>query len=400
VNEEIILGFGNNVDYEIVWDSRVVEALVHKYQIQQAELLTSPRIDSERDLVRSILHFLGSGRGGERFVTRPGILEDFARRFEMAITLGGTSVRAAIAMRKLGHRSALHLVTINDHVRALIPTDSPYVCSNARESSYPHLIVQFDQGVHVQASDIDVSAPRANRIIYHNDLDNISMALNEDFTALWTNAKVLLISGFNAMQSEALLRRRLNTLLDMLERLPSGARCFYEDAGFYDSRFSRRVYAELAPRLDVVSMNEDELQSYLGRDVDVLHPGEVNEALEDLAQIIQGPTLVIHSMYWALACGKDAQQFQRALHGGVTMATTRFCFGDHFSLQDYQAVAKCLPNQSGAHFAEEIMKLRPTRIACVPVAEVEQSQGTTVGLGDAFVGGFLPALVEDGAAGR
>ena len=63
----------------------------------------------------------------------------------MKITLGGTSVRAAIAMRKLGYTSALHLVTINEHVRRLIPQDSPYVCSNTIDSSYPHLIVQFDK---------------------------------------------------------------------------------------------------------------------------------------------------------------------------------------------------------------------------------------------------------------
>jgi sugar/nucleoside kinase (ribokinase family) len=29
----------------------------------------------------------------------------------------------------------------------------------------------------------------------------------------------------------------------------------------------------------------------------------------------------------------------------------------------------------------------------VPVAQVAQSNATTIGLGDAFVGGFLPALL-------
>jgi sugar/nucleoside kinase (ribokinase family) len=34
------------------------------------------------------------------------------------------------------------------------------------------------------------------------------------------------------------------------------------------------------------------------------------------------------------------------------------------------------------------------KLYCVPVAQVEQSSATTIGLGDAFVGGFLPMLLE------
>ena len=74
-------------------------------------------------------------------------------------------------MRKLGYTSALHLITQNDHVRRLIPGDSPYVCSNAADSAHPHLIVQFDRGDRLRAGDIDISARQPNRLIYHCNAD-------------------------------------------------------------------------------------------------------------------------------------------------------------------------------------------------------------------------------------
>jgi ADP-dependent phosphofructokinase/glucokinase len=44
--------------------------------------------------------------------------------------------------------------------------------------------------------------------------------------------------------------------------------------------------------------------------------------------------------------------------------------------------------------ANELKKLLGDRICCVPVVHVEGPNATTVGLGDAFVGGFLPALLS------
>ena len=97
MNAPIALGFGDNVDYEIAWDSAVFEELIARYAIGAGELAADPPIASERELVISILRFLASGTGGERFVASSEVIEPFAQRFAKKITLGGTSVRAAIA---------------------------------------------------------------------------------------------------------------------------------------------------------------------------------------------------------------------------------------------------------------------------------------------------------------
>ena len=391
--EKIALGLGDNIDYEVAWDSAVLENLIAHYDICAAELSTERQIESERDLVVSILGFVQAGVGGERHVASSAILEQFAARLPMKITLGGTSVRAAIAMRKLGHTSALHLATVNEHVRRQIPPDSPYVCSNAEDSAYPHLIVQFDGGTRVRAGDIDLCAPRANRIIYHDDHDNIRMAINEDYARLITEARVFLVSGFNAMHSADLLQERLDSLLRVMAALPPDAYVFYEDAGFYDPSFSNLILSVLAPHIRIYSLNEDELQGHLGRQVNMLDAAQVEAALDDLHELIAVPLIVVHSMHWALAYGEGAGRLQAALKGGVTMATTRFRYGDDWTVENYREIEALPPDEAGAAFAAAIATLLGARACCVPVVQVEQANATTIGLGDAFVGGFLPALV-------
>ena len=394
MGERIALGLGDNVDYEIAWEPSVYEELVLQYHVQPEELVIGKPINTERDLLVSILAYLQSGRGGEQWVATSELIEQFAQRFDNKITLGGSSVRAAIAMRKLGYTSALHLVTINDHVRRLIPNDSPYVCSNDADTLYPHLIVQFSDGTTVKSGNVDLRARRSNRIIYHNDVDNIRMAIDEEFADLCADADVLLISGFNAMHEEALLRNRLGALVRILDRLPTDTQVFYEDGGFYDHAFTHTIFETLQDRLDLVSMNEDELQMYLGRSVDILDVTDVIATLEDVQKIVPAPVIVLHSMHWALAFGAGAQQYEAALRGGATMATTRYVHGDDFTAAEYRSIEATLPNRAGDDFACWIMRSRADDVCCVPVAHVECTAPTTIGLGDAFVGGFLPALLK------
>lgn len=393
MKEKIILGLGNNIDYEILWDSGVIENMITLYGIRDSELSSDIGITSERELVVSILGFLKAGGGGERFVSSTDIIESFARNFRNKITLGGTSVRAAIAMRRLGYTSALHLVTVNDTVRRLIPRDSPYVCSNTKDTWYPHLIVQFRKNTRVRAGGIDICAGRANRIIYNNDYDNIAMKINEELSGLITEAGVFLISGLNAMQSRELLEKRLQTLKNIIKKLPKDALVYYEDACFYDVSFSRLIHSALADSIDIYSLNEDELQLYVGRKLDFLDPHKIKEALEDMQKLLRVPCLVVHTRYWALAYGANATSYSQALKGGIAMATTRFRFGDDFRAEDYTETQGLRSGEEGAVFADGIKKLLGDKICCAPALEAEETNTTTVGLGDSFVGGFLPALL-------
>ena len=393
MSQRIALGFGNNVDYEIVWHAETLNKLIAEQHIRAAELGCRTIIKSERDLVVSILGFIKAGRGGERFVADSGLIECFASRFQKKITLGGTPVRAAIAMSKLGVPAALHLVSMNDDVRRLLPPGSPWVCSNPCDSHYPHLIVQVDSGALIHANDIRIVVPAANRLIYHCNADNIAMRLNRDFADLLTDARALLVSGFNAMQSEERLIARLETLCELLEKLPADAVVYCEDGGYYDARFRGRLQQMLGHRMDVYSMNEDELQEQVGARIALDDARSVLAALDWLHERIAARTLVVHTGRWALAHGGGAGQYHAALRAGATLATTRFCHGDDWKLADYRAMQERGAKPANARFADEINASR-SDVCCVPVAAVEPENATTIGLGDAFVGGFMTALAD------
>ena len=89
MGENIALGFCNNVDYEIVWSREVVEQLVLHYRIRADELGKGGAIESERDLLLSILGFMSRGEGGERFVSDSAIIERFATRFRKTCNARG-----------------------------------------------------------------------------------------------------------------------------------------------------------------------------------------------------------------------------------------------------------------------------------------------------------------------
>ena len=394
MSEQIVLGCGNCIDYEVSWDSRVLERLIAEHGIGASEIGTDVPITSTRDLAVSILGYVESGTGGGHYVDSPSVIENFANRFQKKVTMGGTAIRAGIAMRTLGHTSALHLVTVSDEVRKQIPPNCPWVCSNNKDSSYPHLIVQFPKDARVRAVDIAIKAPRANRVIFENDPDNAAMELDPGLACLASDARVFLVSGFNAMRSSALLADRMEALVEIIRSIPAGALVFYEDASFHEPALAKQVHDALIDSIDIFSLNEDEMMGYLGRKVALLDPGEVHDALRELHRLLPVPALLVHTRYWALAFGPNAGRYEKALKGGITMAITRLRFGDDFTTADYRETERLPEEACGKVFADTLGVEAGDAVCCLPSVQVEESGVTTVGLGDAFVGGALPELLQ------
>jgi ADP-dependent phosphofructokinase/glucokinase len=204
----VVLGLGGGVDYELELSLPTLEELVGEYQIRNAELTSSGTVTDERDLVISILAYIKRGGGGEHFVASSNALHAFAGRFPKRTTLGGTSVRAAITMSRLGVPSTLHLVSLNDVIRRLLPAACDYICSGRQDTFYPHLIVQYDQDMRVRVGDIDIQAPFPNRLIYVNDPANEALLLSDELGSVLRDARVFLISGLNAVRDQGVLGQR------------------------------------------------------------------------------------------------------------------------------------------------------------------------------------------------
>ncbi|HKS97957.1 MAG TPA: ADP-dependent glucokinase/phosphofructokinase [Rugosimonospora sp.] len=390
----IVLGLGGGVDYELKLTAGVLAELVSAYGIRAADLTSPIAVTDERDLVVSLLGYVARGGGGEHFVASARALETFAHRFPHRVTLGGTSVRAGILMSRLGIPSTLHLVSVNDTVRRLVPPDISYVSSSAEDTFYPHLIVQYDRGLRVRTGDLDITAPHPNRLIYVNDPANRDMRLTDDLGDRLRDASVFLISGFNAMRDEAELDTRLASLRRHMRRLPSGAVTYFEDAAYHEPAISRRVRDKLLDKVDIYGLNEDELQSYLGHRVDLLSAYQVAEALAAVRALIPGPTLVLHTTYWAAAVGSRAGALAEALETGTLMAATRYCYGDDFTDEDVDRLRRQPRRSESVAFAAALRERMGHTVRCVPGFALDVENPTTVGLGDTFVGGFLAAIAR------
>jgi ADP-dependent phosphofructokinase/glucokinase len=358
------------------------------------ELSRTIPVQTERDLTVTLLAFLRDGVGGERFIASSDVVEAFAARFEKRVTLGGTPVRAALAMAKLGRGSTVHLVSIDDDVRRLLPAGCNYVCSAPADSTDPHLIVQFDEGDAVRVGDVVLQAPHPNRVIYTNDPPNTEMLLSDQLGGLLDDADVFLLSGLNVMNDAAELEERLQELRRLIQRLPANARVVYEDAGFHIPEFGGRVRDAMAAMVDVYSLNEDEMQAHLGRDLHLLDITEMESALIELQSAVPAKTLVLHTKYWSAAIGQDASGYAGPLQGGITMASTRFCLGDNFTEADYHAVGRSPANPPGLKFSSAIEQRLGPLVRCIPALALSPAVPTTIGLGDSFIGGFIAALAN------
>lgn len=394
----VVLGLGGCVDYELTLTAGVLEQLAADFAVRAAELAAPATVTSERDLVVSILGYVARGGGGEHYVASAPALETFADRFPHRATLGGTSVRAGILLSRLGVPSTLHLVSVNDTVRRLLPADTVYLDSGAEDTYYPHLIVQYDQGLRVRAGDLDIVAPAPNRLIYVNDPANGAMRLTGDLGDRLAHADVFLISGFNAMRDEAELDERLAALKEHMRRLPSGAVTYFEDAAYHEPAFSRRVRDALLGEIDVYGLNEDELQATLGRPVDLLSAEQVAAALTAVHEVIPVPTLVLHTKYWAVALGAGA--YTDALDTGTVLAATRYRHGDDFTDEDVECLRRLPRRPESVAFAAALRARMGEIVDCVPGFALEVENPTTVGLGDTFVGGFLAELARRARAHR
>ncbi|MDQ1138053.1 ADP-dependent phosphofructokinase/glucokinase [Microbacterium sp. SORGH_AS 1204] len=388
--EDLVLGLGGTVDYETRWDAAVLTALAHSHGIRLDELTTTTPIIDERALVVTVLAFLATGGGGERFVLSSEIVERFAAHFETEITLGGTGVRAGIALDRIGVPTVQHLVSIDDNVRRLLPASMRIVSSATHDTLDPHLIVQYPEGATVALADGAVTAPASNRLIFANDAPNREMAIAHDLGDALADAAAFLVSGFNTMQDAALLERRLDDLAAAMRRLPVDALVYYEDAGFYQRELSALVRARLLDRIDVYGMNEDELQEYLARQVDLRSPHDVTAALAEVHALIPARALVVHTKYWAIAVGPAAARHREALKSAVRTAATRYRLGDACSAADVDDTAR-LPRHAGG---EAVVRAAESGLGAtgVPAFVVDTAHPTTIGLGDTFVGGFLAAV--------
>lgn len=402
MGDKIVLGFHACVDFELRWDLERLEKLTRFFDIKDEELRKDlhdeAHIDSERQLLIEILSYMKAGMGVEFVPETPEICYDFAQYFEYDITVGGTAARAATAISKIGYESSLSSVCYNSYIKEGLP-EQVHCYSNigkGNENIYPHVVFSYPKNLHIQADDIDFVTPRENRILFSRDIDSLNMVISQGFAPMLENAEVMLLSCFSEVLEKAILEKRMVQVKRLLENLPEKAFVVMEDGCYVNKDFRIYVHEALREKLNAVSMNEDEMQEYIGKRIDIMDPLEVMSGIQYIYKRIQIPVLIVHTAAWALVYGEGANRMRHVLEGGIVSASTRFQYGDDFGVKEYEETAQLPVRTDSVLFGEEIKKICDKEIcvvACKDLSFVESP--VVVGLGDYFAGGLLPELTAE-----
>ncbi len=399
MGEKIALGFHTCVDFEMTWDAQVVEQMIQEFGVRDEEIVSGDiPVSSQRDLLISSLWHLKQGMGCELVPDTNQICLDFANRFRYRVTIGGTATRAAIAISKVGYESTIQLCCFNKYMKELLPKEIHYMVGvkEAREEIYPHVILSYPKGARIRANDIDFTTPRENRVMFSRDIDSLRMEISRDYAAMIQEAEVFLLSCFSEILEEDILEDRMNRTRSLLKTLPDDTIVVMEDGCYIRKDFRIYVHQALREVVDVLSMNEDELQEYIGRRIDILDVEQVLWAVKEVYEKVRVPTLLVHSGAWALTYGKNAGKYEQALEGGITMAATRFRCGDDFGRKEYEETGRLADNPKSVEFSRKIEEEAGEDICCLPCKDLSFVENpTVVGLGDFFAGGLLPQLTKD-----
>lgn len=402
MGDKIALGFHTCIDFETKWNSNKLEELIVNYKIKEEELKKDLHVElkivSQRQLLIAILSYMKAGMGAEFVPETSEICFDFAQHFKYEITVGGTAARAATAISKIGYESALSMVCYNKLIKERLPKQI-HTYSNVGEGGeqiYPHVSFSYPQKAHIQANNIDFVTPRENRILFSRDADSLKMVISQGFAPMIKEAEVMLLSCFSEVLEEDIIQERMQQVNQLLESLPKSAFVIFEDGCYINKRFRRYVHEELCKRLDALSMNEDEMQEYIERRIDIMEPVEVIKTIQYMYEKMKIPLLIVHSATWAIAYGKDAKSMGHVLEGGINLAATRFQYGDDFGIKEYEETARLPVRQDSMVFGKKIIEISDKEICCVPCKDLSFVKNpVVVGLGDYFAGGLLPELTLD-----
>lgn len=399
MGERIAMGFHTCVDYELLWDTQVVEEQIRAFDIHAEELQMDMEMDSERSVWIACLAHLKEGIGGEMVPDTAEICEQFASHFTYDVTLGGTPTRAAIILDRLGYDTVLQTSCYNEYVERLMPARVHALpgVKAGHDRIYPHVVIQCRGGVRIHANDIDFITPRENRMMISRDIDSLHMPILPDvFGKRITDAEVFLLGCFSEVIELDVLKDCMKKTKALLSYLPQDACIVLEDGCYVKRDFRYYVHSQLAPVIHVLSMNEDELQQYIGKRIDIFDPQAVKDAVTYVYEHSGIQTILVHSAAWVLAYGKMAQNMHNALKGGMQTASTRFRLGDALTRKDYEDTQNIPDKADSVAFCNKIKELWDGQICCIPCKDLSYVENpTVVGLGDSFVGGLLPGLLKE-----
>ena len=266
--------------------------------------------------------------------------------------------------------------------------------SAVQDTLDPHLIVQYPAGTRVRVGDVELVAPHPNRVIYANDPPHRELRIAADLPDALRTADVFLLSSFNVIQDPATLESRLAQVRDAMRALPPDALVVFEDAGYHVPALSRRVRDEMVWSADIYSLNEDEMQAYLGRTVDLLDAPTRREGRPGAAR--GGPGADAGGAHQVLGAGgrcSGRPRSGRRWSAGSRWRAPATGWATGSRPRTTRRRPSLTPGTTAQRLVSDVADLLGSDACVVPALDLTGvATPTTIGLGDSFVGGFLAAL--------
>ncbi|MGC3954880.1 MAG: ADP-dependent glucokinase/phosphofructokinase [Propionicimonas sp.] len=385
---QIVLGLnGGTIDYLAPWDGERFNAVVAGHAIGLGEL-DEPGPDliaTPRQAIVRLLRAMRDGRGGEWHVENAAVVDYLLAAFPGEYVVGGTALRAAEVLDEAGVACLVHLTSSNDIVRAALPGRVSVLEPAAGDSLEPHFVLQYPGDFTARLADGEFRTPGRNRLILLRDLARARMELSPELPGAIARASLLLLSGFNALRDPAVLADRLQAL----RRMRDAAFVVYENGGFHSHQMQLAAWTAVPEIADLASFNDEEAEAILGQPFVGVPVEQTYSRLVELRRRTTVRLLLVHSREWAVLLGEGAAGFGAELQAAVETAT-RVASDRRLSVAD-------LRNRPFSVAGTELARRfgsSDVDAAVSPVREIGADAVRTIGLGDAFIGGFIASYAR------
>lgn len=409
------LGYSSNLDYLCEFNTDRLNRLLEKYNPDGVfdDMKAYGQIHTMQELLETIVFYCMHGVGGEAGICDVRLVEE---GFEWTLGMGGTGTQAAMAMASIGCPSVVHLTDDSKEVCDMLHHQSIYTVSKQGKLIHTnhvsqsdrqeiHCIIQFKKGEKIRLGALEIEIPSSNRLILANMTVNVKLPFHKPFfTYVEQYAKDFtsnVLSSFNEVQNLEILFERLSWIKKHLtqyrKRNPTGI-VFFEDAHYHNCEIRRLCMEELYPKVDIVSLNEDELKytfEMLQYEKDI---GDVISCVEGMKFIQKKfgirKGVIVHTKDYAMYVGvqQDFDMETGLLYGNM-LATGKAMNGWYGNREQIRETLKLAPSVLGESMRNVIMESKyRDEVVLVPSKYIDKPN-YTIGLGDSFVAGVQMCFV-------
>ena len=413
-----VLGFCSDCDVVLKWDAERYNSLLDTWLKEFPSAVQGDVIRSMEDFVRFTAAYMLRGSGAMIEVETVDLCERIHRCFDSEYALGGTGAQAAAALGAVGMPSCVHLSDDSPEVCrqldyegvTLIVSGAERPAGSFASGNRPiyHIILQFDEGDVIRVEGKEHVIPHSNRIILVCDELVKLVPLRQDFLDYWADsahaASSLVISGLDSILDLNIARERAEQLVKFLERFRAAhpkAVIYLEGAFYLTEEVKDLLFAALAPHVDVIGMNEEELIAYAGPLLE--EPDSAEEILRALDLFHdQYPSggLILHTRDFCMYRGRriEGADLERGLTMGNLMSATRARIGRYGDRAECAETLALPLSPKGLRIREEVLERETAGaedgLLCIVVpTRLMERPKYTIGLGDTFVAGVQTAFL-------